>query len=307
MLVAGVDTDRFTPKMVQVAVQSALANADRRRFARSRMASSNMIPTSCTGAGDVCLACRRTRRRIGDDRPGAALRPHRRGRSCARREGCRGRRKWRTRGNDRMGSRRFAHCVAVRTCHRNRNGDPRPADQCVLAAASRLPGARAFADAAAAACPRRRSPPASGSSRPRRWSTFIRRFTIQPIPAIFADSDAWQLRQAFVGKDASTRLAAIRKLLGTGKDGIQKEAARALVARAATLVEPDCQARQGRARPHLGNAGRRLRPGGGALDSGRQPDGRRGRPIAVGRCLRSSAPNVADVGTGRITRLHRPR
>src|SRR5678815_1615547 len=28
MLVAGVDTDRFTPKMIQVAVQSALANAD---------------------------------------------------------------------------------------------------------------------------------------------------------------------------------------------------------------------------------------------------------------------------------------
>ena len=36
-----------------------------------------------------------------------------------------------------------------------------------------------------------------------------------------------------------TRLAAIRKLLATGKDGLQKEAARALVARAATLVEPD--------------------------------------------------------------------
>src|SRR5204863_7414323 len=28
MLVAGVDTNRFTPKMVQVAVQSALANSD---------------------------------------------------------------------------------------------------------------------------------------------------------------------------------------------------------------------------------------------------------------------------------------
>src|SRR5690348_15864261 len=28
MLVDGVDTDRFTPKMVQVAVQSALANTD---------------------------------------------------------------------------------------------------------------------------------------------------------------------------------------------------------------------------------------------------------------------------------------
>ena len=28
MLVSGVDTDRFTPKMTQVAIQSALANAD---------------------------------------------------------------------------------------------------------------------------------------------------------------------------------------------------------------------------------------------------------------------------------------
>ena len=33
-------------------------------------------------------------------------------------------------------------------------------------------------------------------------------------PSDLADTDAWQLRQAFVGKDADTRLAAIRKLLG---------------------------------------------------------------------------------------------
>jgi hypothetical protein len=52
------------------------------------------------------------------------------------------------------------------------------------------------------------------------------------------DTDAWQLRQAYVGKDEETRLAAIRKLLASGKDTLQKEAARALVARAATFVTP---------------------------------------------------------------------
>jgi hypothetical protein len=58
-------------------------------------------------------------------------------------------------------------------------------------------------------------------------------------PSDVPTTDAWQLRQAFVGKDEQARLAAIRHLLGIGKDGLQKEAARALVARAATLVSPD--------------------------------------------------------------------
>ena len=62
MLVAGVDTDRFTPKMVQVAVQSALANADppalcpiengiRKYDSRVR----------AVGPGDVLVACGRAR------------------------------------------------------------------------------------------------------------------------------------------------------------------------------------------------------------------------------------------------------
>ena len=40
-------------------------------------------------------------------------------------------------------------------------------------------------------------------------------------------------------KDADTRLAAIRRLLAVGKDPLQKEAMRALVARAASRLEPD--------------------------------------------------------------------
>jgi hypothetical protein len=57
-------------------------------------------------------------------------------------------------------------------------------------------------------------------------------------------TDAWQLRLAFVGKDRETRLGAIRKLLALGKDGLAKEGARALVARAASLIEPDAELEQ---------------------------------------------------------------
>jgi len=60
-------------------------------------------------------------------------------------------------------------------------------------------------------------------------------------PSDLADTDAWQLRQAFVGKDEEARLSAIRKLLSAGKDGYRKEALRAAAARAATLIEPDAK------------------------------------------------------------------
>lgn len=58
-------------------------------------------------------------------------------------------------------------------------------------------------------------------------------------PDTLAQTDAWQLRQAMVGDDQAARVAAIRKLLDLGKDPIEREASRALVARAASLIAPD--------------------------------------------------------------------
>jgi hypothetical protein len=52
-------------------------------------------------------------------------------------------------------------------------------------------------------------------------------------------TDAWQLRMAFVGKDLETRLAAMRNLWNGSQDYLQREAARAMLGRAATMVEPD--------------------------------------------------------------------
>lgn len=119
-------------------------------------------------------------------------------------------------------------------------------------------------------------------------------------PADLADSDSWQLRQAFVGKDSDTRLAAIRKVLATGKDGLTKEAARAAVARAATLITPD--SKLAKDAPELISA---MLAGGYDQAAarwnsvvGQMDDGANDRCWSM---LALGAPNIADVGTSRIT------
>jgi hypothetical protein len=118
-------------------------------------------------------------------------------------------------------------------------------------------------------------------------------------PGDLADTDAWQLRQAFVGKDQDTRIAAIRKLLGTGKDNLTKEAARASAARAATLITPD--AKLAKDAPELISA---MLAGGYDQAAARWIDAVNRMDDEDGdRCwamLALAAPNVADVGTGRI-------
>jgi hypothetical protein len=119
-------------------------------------------------------------------------------------------------------------------------------------------------------------------------------------PSDLPTTDAWQLRQAFVAKDPQARLAAIRHLLGTGKQGLQKEAMRALVARAATLVEPD--AKLAKDAPELISA---------MLAAGYDRAAARWIPVVSrmddedgDRCwamLALAAPDVADVGTGRLS------
>ena len=52
-------------------------------------------------------------------------------------------------------------------------------------------------------------------------------------------SDAWQLRTAFVGRDQEARLAAMRRLWAIGTGPLEREASRALTARAATRITPD--------------------------------------------------------------------
>ena len=59
-------------------------------------------------------------------------------------------------------------------------------------------------------------------------------------PTDLSETDAWQLRLAFVGRDLETRLAAMRRFW-TDAPPAEREAGRAAVARAAALVPPSAE------------------------------------------------------------------
>jgi hypothetical protein len=299
MLVDGVDTDRFTPKMVQVAVQTALANSDAAALCpledgirKSDPSIRQLVQAMCASlAGDADSAsaeidnARRYGRIGGIDLAlsekvvGAAA-----GGRAATIE-------WEP--VDSLTAWRFGLSTAT--------GEIPPA-RLINAAAPQL---RAFEARAPLLSPQQRLDPAMVAAG---LGVFSSQSLIDLYSAIYdvtdpsdlPTTDAWQVRQAFVGKDEPTRLAAIRHLLGLGKEGLQKEAARALVARAATLVTPD--AKLGSDAPELISA---------MLAAGYDRAAARWIPAVNGmndkdgdRCwamLALGAPDIADVGTGRIS------
>ena len=298
MLVADVDVDRFTPKMVQVAVQSALANADApalcpledgiKKYDPGVIRLVQAMCASLSGESDAASAMIDQARRYG--RIGGV--------DLALAEkvvgaGANGRAstiEWEPVGS--LTSWRFGLATGTGVV---------PPVRLINAASPQL---RAYQARAPLLTPQQRLPSAMFAAG---LGVFSSQTLVDLYSAIYdstdpgdlADSDAWQLRQAFAGKDADTRLAAIRKLIALGRDGLQKEAARALVARAATLVEPD--SKLAKDAPDLISA---------MLAGGYDEAAARWIPAVNGmddedadRCwamLALAAPNVADVGTGRI-------
>jgi|KBSMisStaDraftv2_1062788.scaffolds.fasta_scaffold50407_2 hypothetical protein len=238
MLIAGVDTDRFTPKMTQVAVQSALANADPpalcpledgiRKYDGAIRALVSAICASLSGEPESAFAQIDDARRHGriggidlnlaEKVVGAAG-----GGRAATIE-------WDP--VDRLTAWRFGLATATGMAVPDR----------LLRSSS--PQLRAF---------QARAPLLTADQRldSARIATGLGVFSSQSLidlysaiydstdPSDLPTTDAWLLRQAFVGKDRDSRIAAIRKLLDEGKDPLTKEAARALVARAATRIDPD--------------------------------------------------------------------
>jgi hypothetical protein len=299
MLVAGVDTDRFTPKMVQVAVQSALANADPSALCPLEDGIKKFDPGVLRLVQAMCASL------AGEPEAASAMIDQ------ARRYG-------------RIGGADLAlaeKVVGAGASGRATTIEWDPVDSLsawrfgLATGTGMVPPARLMNEASLQLRAfQARAPLLSAQQRlssaqiAAGLGVFSSQTMIDLYSAIYdttdpgdlPDSDAWQLRQAFVGKDAQTRLGAIRKLLGTGKDGLQKEAARTLVARAATLVEPD----PGLAKdaPDLISA---MLSGGYDQAAARWiPAVSRMDDEASDRCwamLALGTPNVADVGTGRIT------
>ena len=299
LLVDGVDTDRFTPKMNQVAVQSALADADLsalcpledgiRQYDPAVLRLVQAMCASLAGQADQASAMIDSARRSG----------HIGGVDLALAEkvvgaGSGGRAstiEWDP--VDSMTAWRFGLAAGT--------GMVAP-DRLINASPLQL---RAFEARAPLLTAQQRLGPAqiaaglgvfSSQTMTDLYSSIYDSTDAADLP----DSDSWQLRQAFVGKDLDTRLAAIRKLLGTGKDGLQKEAARAVVARAATLVNPD--SKLGKDAPELISA---MLAGGYDQAAARWISAASRMDDDDGdRCwamLALGAPNVADVATSRIT------
>lgn len=299
MLVADVDTDRFTPKMVQVAVQTALASADpsalcpledgmRKADARIRPLVQAMC-SALAGEPDTASAQIDDARRHGriggidlnlaEKVVGAAG-----GGRAATIE-------WDP--VDSLTAWRFGLSLAT--------GMVPPA----RLINSSSPQLRAFEARAPLLTPQQRLDSALIATG---LGVFSAQSLIDLYSSIYdstdatdlATTDAWQVRQAFVGKDEETRLAAIRSLLAIGKDGYQKEAARALAARAATLVTPD--SKLAKDAPELISA---MLAAGYDQAAARWTSAIGGMDDAdADRCwamLALASPNISDVGTGRLS------
>jgi hypothetical protein len=298
MLVAGVDTDRFTPKMVQVGVQSALANGDTAALCPLQDGIAKYDPNIRALVQAMCSALagepETASSQIDDAR--------RRGRIggidlmlAQKVVGAAGSGRAATIEWDPVDSLtawRFGLSVATGML---------PPDRLVNASSTQL---RAFAARSPLLSPQQRLSSALVAAG---LGVFSSQSLMDLYSAIYdgtdpgdlAGTDAWQLRQAFVGKDADTRIAAIRKLLVIGKAGYEKEAARALAARAATMVEPD--AKLAKDAPELISA---------MLAAGYDKAAARWIPVIghmddadADRCwamLALGAPDIANVGTGRI-------
>ncbi|MES2135865.1 MAG: hypothetical protein V4502_02235 [Pseudomonadota bacterium] len=299
MVVAGVDTDRFTPKMVQVAVQTALANADPPAMCPIQDGIRNNDPGIRALVQAMCSSL------AGEPETASAQIDQ------ARRFG-------------RIGGVDLAlaeKVVGAAGGGRVTTIEWDPVDSLTawrfgLAAGTGLvpparlintasPQLRAFEARAPLLTPQQRLDSAfiaaglgvfSSQSMVDLYSAIYDSTDPGDLPA----SDAWQLRQAFVAKDNDSRVAAIRKLIGIGKDGLAHEGARALVARAATMVEPDSNLAKDA--PELIAA---MIAGGYDQAAARWVSAVNGMDgDDADRCwamLALAAPNIANVSTGRVS------
>lgn len=239
LIVSGVDVRDFTPKMYQVGVQSALANADPSAFCpledglgkveRQVLPLIRAICASLSGASEKAAADIDQARRYGrvggidlalaDKVVGAGADTSR----AATIE-------WQQ--ADRLTAWRFGLATSTGML---------PPDALIDRASPQLRAwqARAPVLSAEARLPSARIATGLGVFSSQALTDLYATVYDATDPSDLGQSDAWQLRQAMVGKDLDTRLAAMRKLWTAAQGSLETEAMRALLARAASRVAPD--------------------------------------------------------------------
>ena len=239
MLVAGVDVADFTLKLRQVAVQSALASADPAALCPLRgdmdeiepriallvdAICSSLSGNAETAAGDINQS--RRQRRLGGIDVSLADKLVGAGANTARAVTI----EWD--GVEQLNAWRFGLAAATGLAPPERLFEtaslPLRAWQGrapMLSAEQRLPAMRSGAGLGTF----------SGQALIDLYAAIYDRTDPDELP----QSDAWQLRMAFAGKDQDTRLAAMRRLWDKAKDPLEREATRAMLGIAASRIEPD--------------------------------------------------------------------
>jgi hypothetical protein len=239
MLVSGVDVDRFTPRMFQIGVQSALANSDPAGLCpllggieKVEVNIYPMVDAMCASlagepeaASEQLDGARRRGRVQGIDLE-LAQKVVGAGGNTRRSANI----EWEP--VDRLDTWRFGLATATGMTFPERLINDAPAQL------------RAWQAAAPMIAPRDRLASAQ-------IATGLGVFSSQSLTDLYsliyestdpddlAETPAWQLRLAFVGRDLDTKLAAMRRLWNSSQDPLEQAASRALLGRAATLVVPD--------------------------------------------------------------------
>ncbi len=238
MVVASVDTDRFTPKMTQVAVQSALANSDPLALCPISDQLRKTEPRIHPLAQAICSGLN------GEPETAAAQV------ESARRRGPVG-------GIDLALAQKVVGATSDSGTATTIEWDPveaLTAWRYGLSTATGMSPPKRLLDSAAARVRAwyARAPlvPFQDRLESARIATGLGVFSSQALidfyswiydstdPNDLAGTDAWQVRLAFAANDQSARLSAMRHLWQLGSTRLQREASKALLANAAARIEP---------------------------------------------------------------------
>jgi hypothetical protein len=238
LLIASVDNNRFTPKMNQVALQSALASSDPSAMCPLEASLSRIEPQVTALIGAICASLSGESERAAADIEAARRRGRVGGIDLALADKVVGAGAETARAVtiewqpvDRLNSWRYGLSTATGMMPPDRLiNSASPQTQAWLARAPMFPATQRIRPARVAA--------SLGVLSSQALVDLYSAAYDATDPDELGGTDAWQLRLAFIGKDQDARLAAMRTILGNADSPLDRVAAWVMLARAARRVVP---------------------------------------------------------------------
>lgn len=239
LLIASVDSDRFTPKMSQVALQSALASSDPSAMCPVEGELAKLEPRVAALVGAICASLSGESERAAADIEAARRRGRVGGIDLALADKVVGAGAETSRAVtiewepvDRLNSWRYGLSTATGIM---------PPDRLINSASLQTKAwlARAPIFPATQRLPAARVAAALGVFSSQALIDLYATSYDATDPDELGGTEAWQLRLAFIGKDQNARLAAMRTIWGNADSPLDRVAAQVLLSRAARRVVPD--------------------------------------------------------------------